>query len=224
MSEFGGSEMMGPGEGGSSAPEQLSEEAKQRFAAAARAMQQIQREEKRARKRDDQVARTIMQFLGQDEYMHLFQLIAKLVARDCPSIFILAVISLIHKGCREAVEEYLQDARKDIDLSDNRDMSITSANLPEDMNKILIIWISRLQLVVSLDPTTIIDKLLVDEHNLDGTILQLSSFVVNEFFSSYQRSIPFESLQSLTASILQTVFEPFVDTVKRIEKSDEQEA
>lgn len=216
--------MMGPGEGGSSAPEQLSEEAKQRFAAAARAMQQIQREEKRARKRDDQVARTIMQFLGQDEYMHLFQLIAKLVARDCPSIFILAVISLIHKGCREAVEEYLQDARKDIDLSDNRDMSITSANLPEDMNKILIIWISRLQLVVSLDPTTIIDKLLVDEHNLDGTILQLSSFVVNEFFSSYQRSIPFESLQSLTASILQTVFEPFVDTVKRIEKSDEQEA
>lgn len=102
MSEFGGPDILGPSEGGSSAPEQLSEQAKQRFAAAAAAMQQIQREEKRSKKRDDQVAKAIVQFLGQDEHTHLFLLISRLVARDCPSIFILTILSLIHDAAEQA--------------------------------------------------------------------------------------------------------------------------
>src|SRR3989338_2538414 len=108
MSEFGGIDIGAPGEGIAGAtdraapekrrpapPEQLSEEAKQRFAAAAAAMAQIRREEKRSKKRDDQVARVILQFLAQDSNTHLFLLISRLVARDCPSIFILSIISLI---------------------------------------------------------------------------------------------------------------------------------
>src|SRR3989338_6586098 len=105
MSEIGGIEIGSPSEGSGKAPEQLSEEAKQRFAAAAAAMKAIQREEKRSKKRDTRVARTIIQFLNDDRYAHLFVLISRLVARDCPSIFILSVPSLINDECATVVQE-----------------------------------------------------------------------------------------------------------------------
>src|SRR5438105_2028573 len=116
MSEFGGPEIGIPGEGGGSAPEQLSEEAKQRFAAAAAAMKVIQKEEKRSKKRDTRVARTIIQFLNDDRYAHLFVLISRLVARDCPSIFILAILSLINDDCLTVVHEYLEEMGQKTDV------------------------------------------------------------------------------------------------------------
>ncbi len=216
MSEFGGSEILGPGEGGGGAPEQLSEDAKQRFAAAAKAMQQIQREEKRAKKRDDQVAKAIVQFLGQDEHSHLFLLVSRLVARDCPSIFILAILSLISEQCRIAVDEYAREHNIEVDLSGEKDLALTSSALTEEMNHALLFWISRLQVTLSMDAKRILEKLLLDNENIDGTVLQLTTFVLQEFFAEHERSIDFEKLQALTAGILQTVFEPFLHHLEEL--------
>src|SRR3989344_2823949 len=113
MSETG-LDIGAPGEGASGAPEQLSEEAKQRFAAAAGAMMQIQREEKRSKKRDSRVAKTILQFLQDDRYTHLFVLISRLVARDCQSVFILPLLSLINEDCRTVVKEYLHEVKQEM--------------------------------------------------------------------------------------------------------------
>src|SRR3989344_3083863 len=109
MAELGGLDIGIPDEGTGGGPEALSDDAKQRFAAAAAAMQQIRREEKKSKKRDDQVARAIMKFLGNQDNARLFILISRLVARDCPSIFILAILSLIDDDCTEAVRGYLQE-------------------------------------------------------------------------------------------------------------------
>ncbi|NOS68014.1 MAG: hypothetical protein HOO67_06685, partial [Candidatus Peribacteraceae bacterium] len=114
MSEMGGLEIGVPGEGGSGAPEALSEEAKQRFAASGAAMAQIQREEKRSKKRDTRVAKTILQFLQDDRYTHLFVLISRLVARDCPSVLILSILSLINEDCRTVVKEYLEETKQEM--------------------------------------------------------------------------------------------------------------
>lgn len=217
MSEFGGPDILGPGEGSSGAPEQLSEEAKQRFAAAAKAMQQIQREEKRSKKRDDQVAKAIVQFLGQDEHAHLFLLISRLVARDCPSIFILAILSLIHEGSIKAVLDYMKMSDVTLDLEKEKSLQLTDSALPIEMNHALLEWISRMQLVVSMDAKQILEHLLVGEHNIDGTVLQLTTFVVSEFFQKHERKIHFEQLQPLTANILQNVFEPFLHHIEKIE-------
>src|SRR5687767_2547972 len=114
MSEMGGLEIGAPGEGQSGAPEQLSEQAKQRFAAAAAAMIQIQREEKKSKKRDSRVAKTILQFLQDDKYTHLFVFISRLVAPDFPSVFILAILSLVNEECRTVVKQYLQEMRAEL--------------------------------------------------------------------------------------------------------------
>lgn len=218
MSDIGGPEIGAPGEGGASSTEALSEEAKQRFAAAAAGMQQIRREEKKSKRRDDQVAKAIIQFLDDAQHTHLFVLISRLVSRDCPSIFILAILSLIHQGCRDTVKEYLTELLKDIpepDLSASTALTKSGAIAAEE-GQILIRWITRLQTVLSLDVAGILLKLMVDEKHIDGTILQLTTFVLQEFFRMQKKEVAFEKLQPLTASILQTVFEPFIPSVRKL--------
>lgn len=220
MSEFG-AEIGAPGEGGGSAPEELSEEAKQRFAAAAAAMIALQKEEKRSKKRDARVARTIIQFLQDQRYAHFFVLISRLVARDCPSIFILAILSLINEDCVKVVREYLQemklsDQQSDEDGADTQ--LVAGAELDSKVNTRLMEWITRMQLVLSLEAKPILMKLMVDEKNIDGTVLQLATFTLQEFFRSEgggRRDIPFENLQGLSVSILQAVFEPFMDAIDK---------
>ena len=219
MSETG-SESYAPGEGGSSAPEQLSEEAKQRFAAAAAAMQAIQREEKKSKKRDSRVAKTIIQFLSDDRYAHLFVLISRLVARDCPSIFILGILSLINEDSKSVTEEYLKESGQNLsDEAVKESMKLAKTNqLDTKSNALLVAWITRLQMILSLETLPILTKLMIDEHNIDGTVLQLTTFVLQEFFRSEpggSKEIPFENLHSFTASILQTVFEPFMDSLNK---------
>ena len=222
MSDMGGLEMGTPSEGQTGAPEQLSEAAKQRFAAAAGAMMQIQREEKKSKKRDGRVAKTILQFLQDDRYTHLFVLISRLVARDCPSIFILTILSLINEDCRTVVTEYLQEMKDEMKeaatVAQDEDMQIVQGeSIDVRANRILISWITRMQMVIALDAQKILQKLMVDNHNIDGTVLQLTTFVLQEFFRSPDggnRVAEFANLQSLTISILQSVFEPFLHLVE----------
>ncbi len=219
MSEFG-PESFTPGEGAAGAPEQLSEEAKQRFAAAAAGMQAARREERKSKRRDTRVARAIIQFLGDEKYTHLFVLISRLVARDCPSIFILAILSLIDDDCAAVVREYLTESTgKDSSETVSEGLELTQNHaLDAQSNKHLVEWITRMQMVLSLETTQILTRLMVDEHNIDGTVLQLTTFVLQDFFQSAEgggREIPFDNLHVFTASILQSIIEPFLDALDR---------
>ena len=216
MSEMGG-DILGPGEGSSGAPEQLSEEAKQRFAASAAAMKALQREEKKSKKRDSRVVQTIIKFLNDDRYSHLFLLISRLVARDCPSVFILAILSLIDEESRSVVTEYLQEGGRELPAIEGPSVSIVKGgNLDAHTNEELIQWVTRMQLVLSMEAKEILRRLIVDGDNVDGTVLQLATFVLQEFFTQKlpsKEELPFEQLHPLTAGILQSVLEPFMDEI-----------
>lgn len=224
MSETGGFESFQPGEGQAGASEALSEAAKQRFAAAAAQMKQTAKEEKRSRKRDDRVARAIIQFLNDQDHTHLFLLISRLVARDCPSIFILGIVSLIHQSSLETVEEYINEHNVRIDPAIDNSMALTQGgHLPPEINETLIKWITRLQLVMSIDGEKIIRRLLVDAQNIDGSVLQLTTFVLVEFFAKSGRPIVYEQLQPMTLSILQTLIEPHLAHVEKFLLEQEEE-
>lgn len=217
MSETG-YESYAPGEGESGAPEQLSEEARQRFAAAGAAMQAARREEKKSKKKDSRVAKTIVRFLNDDRYTHLFVLISRLVGRDCPSIFILAILSLIDEECQTVVREHLQEVAPGMEAVQPSVPAVATTALGEQTNRDFLEWITRMQMVLSLEPSAILQRLMVDEHNIDGTVLQLTAFILQEYFRSErggQKEPPFEKLHIFAANILQTVFEPFMDAVDR---------
>lgn len=217
MSEAGGIDIFTPGEGGKGPLESLSEDAKQRFAAAAQAMQQLRRDEKRAKKKDDQVARTIIQFLHDPAHTHLFILVSRLVGRNCPSIFILGILSLIHADCLKVVEEYFAEEQEPGSHETVEAMTalVEGADLKEGTNRKLIDWITRLQMILTHDAERILGSLLIDERRIDGSVLQLTTFVLQEFFVKEEhKDLSYEKAQPLTASILQTVFEPFLHAAR----------
>jgi hypothetical protein len=209
MSEFGGPESFAPGEEGSGVSEAAREQASQRFAASQQAAKQQQKDEKKAKKRDDGVAQVIMQFLTDTQKTHLATLIARLVARDCPSTFVLAILSLINDRCMQTVEEYL--AERDINPETthvDQSMVPVTAALTADDGERLGNWMIRTDLVLRSDTDAILNALIVDDRNIDGTILQLTSFVLQEFLTARGKNPEFEQLQKLSAGILQSLFTP----------------
>ncbi|MFA7681982.1 MAG: hypothetical protein WCX61_03045, partial [Candidatus Peribacteraceae bacterium] len=95
-------------------------------------------------------------------------------------------------------------------------MALTkTGEIDAEANHTLIEWITRMQLVLSLSPEKILLKLMIDEKNIDGTVLQLTTFILQEFFQKRGKSTSFEKIQPLTASILQTVFQPFIGTARK---------
>jgi hypothetical protein len=79
-----------------------------------------------------------------------------------------------------------------------------------------------MQSVLSLEAQGVLSRLLVDEGSIDGTVLQLTSFVLQEFFQSPAGGLkkpPFEQIQNLAVNILQSVFEPFMSLVQLPKKN-----
>lgn len=216
MQGFSGPESASPDEGGTGkVSEQASEKAREDFAAGAAQSRQMAKDEKKARKRDDRVAATIRQFLGEEHYAHLFQLISRLAARDCPSVFILAILSLIHPPSREAVEEYILERNIVLDLPESKNLRENRNDLSDAVRGELLLWISRLSLVMANDTEKILSKLMVDEDNIDGTVLQLATFTLVDFFEQQKMMIPFDDLQPLTIKILQDVIEPHMEIMEQ---------
>jgi len=78
-------------------------------------------------------------------------------------------------------------------------------------NRALIDWITRLQMILTHDAERILTSLLIDEKHLDGSVLQLTIFVLQEFYRvEEKKDLPYEKAQPLTASILQVILEPFL--------------
>lgn len=201
------------GEGGTgNVSEQAREQARDGFAAAQQAsLQQLQRDEKKSKKRDDGVAQIILQFLSDVQRQHLATLIARLVAINCPTPFILGVLSLINEQCRAGVEEYLKD--KDVQTSENQSLPIAlqgERGLDASANTMLVMWITRMDHVLQTDPQTILGSLLIDQNNIDGTVLQLTTFVLQTFLAENGKNAEFENLQALSIGVLQSLFEPHV--------------
>lgn len=226
MSEFGGLESFSPDEGNGGGNEQMSEEARQRFAGAAAALQQIRKEEKQSKKRDQGVAQVILQFLTDTQRAHLATLISRLVSRDCPSPFILAILSLISPECRSVVQEYLKDAlngQEETVQARQRDL-ILGTELDSATNAQMMEWITRMELVLASDSDAILRALIVDDANIDGTILQLTTFVLQEFLQSHNKDVPFDTLQPLAAGILQSLFKPHLEALSTRRLSEETKA
>jgi len=207
MDEFGGLDVGMPDEGQGGVSEEASEAAKQRFAGTQAAMQQLQREEKKAKKRDDGVAKAILQFLTDAQRTHLAALISHLVALNCPSPFILAILSLINDNCKTVVEDYLRDHEIEMkDVESSTKSLIAFDKFDPAVSEELVSWIERMELVFSSDEPTILRSILVEDRNIDGTVLQLTTFVLQAFLQKKGKNAGFEQLQQLSIGVLQSLF------------------
>ena len=183
------------------------EQARAQAQAQARAQQQ---QEARSKKRDDNVARAILQFLTDDQRAHLSTLIARLVARNCPSPFLLAILSLINEQCRREVHEYLQEREID-EATIERSLDIARTKGLQAAGQPLVEWIARIDMVLSVDVDAILDAIVVEGSSVDGTVLQLTTFVLEEYLRSVGKAPSFGDIQSLAVGILQSLLEPHME-------------
>ncbi len=218
----GPGENIAPDEGGGGG-EQLSEEAKARFAGAAAAQQAAKKDEKKAKKRDDGVAHMIMQFLSDAQKTHLATLISRLVSLDCPSPFLLAVLSLVSPDSAKAVDEYLADQGTAAEVDSNALAALGETKLSAEANEQLDKWILSMDRVLAVSPADILKALIVEEGNIDGTVLQLTTFVLEEFLKEHGTAPAFPDLQRVTIQILQSVFEDYMHHAPQIDAPKEEE-
>lgn len=92
---------------GQEAASESQEQFNERYRQAQAAIKQIKKEEKKKKVQDDSLAQIIVQFLQAKNRTALFLLISRLVARNTPSDFILALIALVHSPAASAVEHKL---------------------------------------------------------------------------------------------------------------------
>lgn len=208
MDEMGGLDIGVPSEGEGGVSEAAREQAQQRFAGTQAALQQLKRDEKKSKKRDDGVAQAILQFLTDSQRTHLATLISRLVSINCPSPFILSILSLINDTCKTSVEEYLRDKNVDLPQIAGGSTAVLPADtaLDAETNDRLAAWIEYMELTLRSDDEAIMKAIVVDDANIDGTVLQLATFVLEEFLASYGKKPAFEQLQKLSAHILQSIF------------------
>ena len=91
----------------------------------------------------------------------------------------------------------------------------STEGLPKDVRKKILEWTTRMELVMNIDAGHILPKLMVDEGNIDGSVLQLSTFVLVDFFESIGREVTYEELQPLTIKVLQDILEPHLEVIER---------
>lgn len=212
---MGGLDIGIPDEGVGGVSEQAAEEARQRFAAAQAALQQLAAEEKRSKKRDDGVAQAIIQFLTDKQRTHLATLIARIVSLDCPSTFLLALLSLINERCQRAVDEYLREHNVQETGGIGATVALSgTAHLPEEANTALSHWVMRLEGVLSTDQIQIVQSLFVDDSSIDHAVLQLTIFILQEYLASIDKDTSYEQLQPLAATMLQSLFLPALQVIQ----------
>lgn len=212
MSALGGLEQGAPDEGVGGGSEQASEAARSRFAQSQQtAAAQQRKDEQKAKKRDDSVAKMILRFLKDAEQKHLVTVITQLVSRDCPSTFLIAILSLINEQCRKVVDEYLAERGITVAAGESSALAIPGSMDPAT-NALLIEWITRMESVLNCEPENIISSLLIDAHNIDGTVLQLCTFCLQLFLGERNKAVHFDNLQQLTVHILQPIFLPHMET------------
>ncbi len=220
--EFG-SESFAPSEDGGQASEGLSEAAKARFAGQAAGAAQVRAQAQKAKKRDDSVANAIIAFLTDKQKQHLATLIARIVERDCPSPFLLAILSLINPTCLKTYDEYARENQAP--TSDETMPALQLPHLSQERATELAEWTIRVSQALAMDPERIIRSLLQDDQNFDPTLLQLMTFVMEEFLHMHAKDAPYEKLQPVAAMILQSLFEPHMGNLEltQIESEESEE-
>ena len=220
----GPGESWSPDEGGGGSQEGVSEAAREQARAASQAQAKAQQQqEARSKKRDDNVARAILQFLTDEQRAHLSTLIARLVARDCPSSFLLAVLSLINDQCLQEIRDYLQERREETDeTAVEKSVEIAKQAGLQAAGQPMIEWMARIDVVLSLDREAILKAIVIEGTSVDGTVLQLTTFVLEEYLRKTGKAPAFEDIQGLAVGILQSLLEPHVLAMQAQRMEEEQ--
>lgn len=193
----------GVSEGVGEVSEQFSEQMRKDQAA----LKALYTEEKKTKKKDVAVAGSIAKFLQDPAYEHIAFLVAKLVSFDTPADFILGILALIDQESKETLlakfdEAGIVPAQKGtykIDLEEHGDMD---KKLSDDVKSEIDEWIYHIYQIGTLKPGKVLQAVVNEEGDINLSLTQLASFVMEEFLKKNDVQQSFESINTFITMLM----------------------
>lgn len=186
------------------ADEQFREEMKR----AQKAMQQLQKEEGKARAHDDKLAQIIVQFLSQTGGTDLFLLISRCVAQDIPSELIIAVLSLVDRKASEEIVKILQEAKRESALVVPQYKDVHTLNPAQ--KKAIDDWIRNITTAAAHKPHRTLESVLVKSvskstnelvKEISPPFVQLSAFIMRNYLSMQETQVDIQKLREFMENV-----------------------
>jgi hypothetical protein len=188
--------------------EKSDEKFREEMKRAQKAMQQLQKEEGKARAHDDKLAQIIVQFLSQAGGTDLFLLISRCVAQDIPSELIIAVLSLVDRKASEEIKSILKEAKTDLALVVPQYKDVHTLNPAQ--KKAVDDWIRNITIAAAHKPHRTLDSVLIKSvakdtneliHEISPPFVQLSAFIMRNYLSMQETHVDVKKLRDFMENV-----------------------
>ena len=219
MSEVGGLDSF-DSQGVSEASEQSQEQFREGLRQSQIAAKQQQKDEGKARQKDDQLAKIIVQFLAQPNHTDLFLLISRCVSQNIPSEVIIAVLSLIDRTAYVEMENILNEADPSQlpAVIENQGLHELSKGQMQSINQ----WLNNIHLVASKKPFRMLESVLVlikkekgadPIREISPSFIQLSAFMLRDYLAMQNSHIEHTLLSDFIQSAYLQIIAQLKDQV-----------
>lgn len=189
--------------------EKSDEQFREQMKRAQKAMQQLQKEEGKARVNDDQLAQIIVQFLSQQGSggTDLFLLISRCVAQDIPSELIIAVLSLVDRQASEVIANIVKEAKQGAALVVPQYKGVDTLNPAQ--KKAIDDWIKNITATTAHKPHRTLDSVLVKSvsktgeliHEISAPFVQLSAFIMRNYLAMEDTHVDIKKLRDFMENV-----------------------
>jgi hypothetical protein len=212
--------------------EKSDEKFREEMRRAQKAMQQLQKEEGKARAHDDKLAQIIVQFLSQSGGTDLFLLISRCVAQDIPSELIIAVLSLVDRKASEEIVNILKEAKKEAALVVPQYGDIHTLN--EAQKKTINDWIQNITVAAAHKPHRTLESVLIKSvakgtkelvREISPPFVQLSAFILRNYLAMQETQVEVQKLREFMENVYFKIIQDLEEMMqgqKKLEKKTEE--
>lgn len=230
---MGGGEDMaaGPGEKAKDSI-QASPEAIKRFKAQQAAVKKIKKQEKKFIKRDRSLGKILSRFIKSKKHSKIATLLARLVARNTPSLFLLAVLALIDQKSREEVSLRLESVpgltllperieSKIIEFEKEEDEEKEFKNLPPEIKSHIDLWTKHIFYIGASSPIKIVLAVVNPDQKVDDTLPQLATFIAIEFLKEHKIKSKYQDIKNFMNVIFNGMIKSYLKTYNEQKKLED---
>lgn len=209
------------------ADEQFREEIKR----AQQAIQQLRKEEGKARAHDNRLAQIIVQFLMTAGGTDLFLLISRCVAQDIPSELIIAVLSLVDRQASEEIVNILKEIKASTALTvpSYREVHTFTPAQKQAVDE----WIRHIISAAAHKPHRTLDSVLIKSVSqstgdlvveIAPPFVQLSAFILRDFLAMQSSLVEVQKLRDFMENIYFRMVQDLEETVRGQKRLDSRQS
>lgn len=188
--------------------EKSNEQFREEMKRAQQALQQLYKEEGKARAHDNRLAQIIVQFLSGVGGQDLFLLISRCVAQDIPSELIIAVLSLVDRQASEEIANILKEIKASTALMVPQYKHIHTFSPAQ--KQAIDEWIRHISVAAAHKPHRTLDSVLIKSVSpatqelvieISPPFVQLSAFILRDFLAMQNTLIEVQNLRDFMENI-----------------------